>query len=53
MTRRQKTGIQMADALIEFIHMMYNKNTAIGVLNALIIRLEIRRIEFQEKKEKL
>lgn len=52
MTRREKAGIQMADALIEFIHMMYNVNTAQGVLSALINRLQKRYLEFIiERKE--
>ncbi len=45
-TRRQKAGIQMADALIEFIHMMYQKGTANGVLTSLIERLQERKKEF-------
>ena len=45
-TRRQKAGIQMADALIEFIHMMYQKETATGVLTSLIERLQERKKEF-------
>lgn len=47
MTRREKAGRQMADALIEWIHMMYQKETARGVLTALIKRLEERRGEFK------
>ena len=46
-TRRQKAGIQMADALLEFIHMMYQKGTARGVLAALIKRLTERMGEFE------
>lgn len=47
MTRREKAGCQMADALIEWIHMMYNRPTARGVLKALINRLEKRKDEFK------
>jgi len=47
MTRRQKAGERMADALIEFIHMMYQKQTARGVLAALIKRLQERVSEFK------
>jgi hypothetical protein len=47
MTRKEAAGIQMADALIEFIHMMYQKNTAQGVLSALIKRLKERQKEFE------
>ncbi len=49
MTRKENAGIQMADALIEFIHMMYNKQTAKGVLLALINRLTTRYLEFDDK----
>uniref|UniRef100_A0A6M3IUP0 Uncharacterized protein n=1 Tax=viral metagenome TaxID=1070528 RepID=A0A6M3IUP0_9ZZZZ len=47
-TRRDKAGRQMADALIEFIHMMYQKDTAKGVLLALINRLCSRSSEFYQ-----
>ena len=49
MTRKENAGIKMADALIEFIHMMYNKQTAKGVLSALIDRLKSRYLEFDKK----
>lgn len=45
--RGKEAGIKMADALVEFIHMMYNKNTSLRVLRALINRLEERVVEFQ------
>lgn len=48
MTRRVKTGQQMADALIDMIHMMYQRQTALGVLDALIGRLRKRREEFSQ-----
>ncbi len=48
MKRKEKAGVMMADALIEFIHMMYNKSTARGVLNFLIMRLQERYSEFKE-----
>lgn len=51
MTRREKAGIQMADALVEFIHMMYQKNTAKGVILALIKKLEERKYEFYDMKD--
>jgi len=38
----------MADALIEFIHMMYQKKTARGVLFALMFRLRDRLKEFDD-----
>ena len=50
-TRRENAGIQMADALIEFIHMMYQKGTANGVLTSLIKRLEERKKEFAIKED--
>jgi len=48
MTRRVRTGQQTADALIEMIHMMYQKQTALGVLDALIGQLQKRREEFSK-----
>ena len=50
MTRKHKAGIQMADALIEFFHMMYQKDTASGILDVLIKRLQERYPEFKRKK---
>ena len=50
LTRREKAGIQMADALIEFIHMMYQKDTAKSVLESLIKRLQERCCEFEKEK---
>ena len=46
-TRRVLAGKRMADALIEWIHMMYQKQTACGVLKALIERLRERQGEFK------
>lgn len=46
-TRRTLAGKQMADSLIEWIHMMYQKQTARGVLKALIERLRERQGEFK------
>ena len=46
--RQIAAGKGMADALIEFIHMMHNKATARGVLNALINRLKERMGEFKD-----
>jgi len=45
-TRRTSAGIQMADSLIEFVHLMYQKQTAKGVLISLISRLQERKSEF-------
>ncbi len=47
LTRGVKAGIQMADSLVEWIHMMYNKDTAVRVLDAMIKRLEEKRDEFK------
>jgi hypothetical protein len=44
--RRHWVGIQMADAIIEMVHLMYQKQTARGLLGALIDRLNERRKEF-------
>lgn len=48
LTRGVKAGIQMADSLVEWIHMMYNKDTAVRVLDAMIKRLEEKRDEFKQ-----
>jgi len=47
MNRGKKTGIMMADALIEWLHIMYNKVTAYRILNALIERLNDRKKDFE------
>ena len=47
MTRGSKAGQKMADALIEFIHLMYQKQTAKRVLSVLIDRLKDRKGEFE------
>lgn len=39
-------GREMADALINWIHLMYQKDTALRVLDFLIARLKERRGEF-------
>lgn len=51
MTRRQQAGNQMADALIEWCHMMYNHQTAKGVINSVIQRLEKRVNEYVPVKQ--
>ena len=48
MTRGEKAGVKMADALVEWVHMMYQKATARRVLCALIERLSRRMGEFDE-----
>uniref|UniRef100_A0A6M3JMG9 Uncharacterized protein n=1 Tax=viral metagenome TaxID=1070528 RepID=A0A6M3JMG9_9ZZZZ len=40
MTRGEKAGVQMADAIIEMVHLMYQNKTAIGFIMYLIGRLE-------------
>ena len=47
MTRGSKAGQKMADALIEFIHLMYQKQTAERVLSTLINRLKDKKGEFK------
>jgi len=46
MTRKEKAGYKMADALIEWAHMMYNHKTAQGVISAVIERLSKRLDEY-------
>ncbi|MCJ7747839.1 MAG: hypothetical protein MUP27_08850 [Desulfobacterales bacterium] len=52
-TRRQRSmghksaAIKMGDALLEFLHMMYNKQTARSVLNVLITHLRNHQTDFQ------
>lgn len=42
-------GEQMADAIIEFIHLMYQKRTARWVLEGLVRRIDRRKREFECK----
>ncbi len=44
--RRAKVGFQMADAIIEMVHMMYQKQTARVLLGSMIARLRQRLKEF-------
>lgn len=46
-TKGARTGRDMADALIGFIHLMYQKDTACRVIDALIARIKKRRKEFE------
>ncbi len=46
-TRRQNAAIKMGDALLEFLHMMYQKQTARSVLNTLITHLRNHQIDFE------
>lgn len=46
-TRRQNAAIKMGDALLEFLHMMYQKQTARSVLNVLITHLRNHQIDFK------
>lgn len=52
MTRKKKAGYQMADALIEWCHMMYNHKTAQGIIRAVIERLQKRIVEYVPVKQK-
>ena len=45
--RGSRAGKRMADAIMEFLHMMYNKQTAYRVLMALMDRLTERTGEFE------
>ncbi len=47
LTRREKAGKMMADALLEFLHMMYNKQTAKAVLQSIITHLQKQLAEFE------
>ena len=47
MTRSQEAGYKMADALIEWVHLMYQHNTALHVIKALIERVSERIEEFK------
>ncbi len=51
MTRRKKAAKIMADALIEWLHMMYQLDTARGVLLSLIEELTNRLSEFPVKEK--
>jgi hypothetical protein len=46
--RRKRVGTQMADAVVEMVHLMYQKQTARGLLGAMIARLRERLKEFDE-----
>ncbi len=46
--RSYRAGKAMADSIIEFIHLMYNKVTARRVLLSLVNRLQERRKEFDD-----
>lgn len=39
-TRKEKAGKKMAEALLEWAHMMYNYRTARGVIQSLIFYLQ-------------
>lgn len=49
--RKKEAGILMADALIEWCHMMYNHNTAKGVIETVVKRLQERVIEYVPNKK--
>ncbi len=46
-SKGNRIGRLMADSLINFLHMMYNKNTALRVLNSMIDILELGKKEFK------
>ena len=47
MTRGERVGRQFADGTIEMIHLMYQKDTARRVIDAIVVRLDERRKEFE------
>lgn len=47
MTRGSKAGVNMAKAIIEFIHLMYQRKTAKRVLNSLIRELNKHKKDFE------
>jgi hypothetical protein len=51
LVRKEKAGIMMADSLIEWAHMMYNHNTAKGVITSVIKQLQKRLGEYVPVKE--
>jgi hypothetical protein len=50
--RAENAGKTMADAIIEFIHLMYQRTTARRVLKGLIIQLQNRYSEFNSSMGK-
>jgi len=38
--KANEAGVKMADSMISFCHLMYQKDTAMRVLKALILRLQ-------------
>ena len=51
--RGEKAGIAMAEALLEFCHMMYNVNTSKRVIKAMINHLNKNLKEFKPVKQKI
>ena len=49
-TRRRKAGMQLADSIFELCQMMYNVQTAKGVILACVDRLNERLPELKSKK---
>jgi len=44
---RKRVGIQMADAIVEMVHLMYQTQTAKALLEAMIDRVRERIKEFE------
>ena len=44
--RARHAGTRLADAIVEMVHLMYQKDTATRFLNALLARLQERKKEF-------
>lgn len=49
-SRGKNAGVKMARAIVEFIHLMYQKNTALRVLDGLIGELTKQRRGFENDK---
>lgn len=46
MNKGEQAGYSMAEAIVRFLHLMYQKDTALRVLNALIKELENHKKSF-------
>ena len=47
MNKSEKAGYDMANAIVQFIHLMYQKKTATRVIEAVIVQLQKRKSEFK------
>lgn len=51
MNKGEKAGHDLADAIIQFVHLFYQKDTATRVLKALVDRLTERKTEFSREEK--